>query len=285
MINQFSASGFQFPIRATKMSGTGNDFLIIDHRKPFIDVDKQPEFAKRVCRRKFSAGADGLILIENSPEADFRWQFYNADGSSAEMCGNGARCAARYAYAHKIAPAKMRFQTIAGLIEAEIVADSVKIKLTPPENIVMGQVVSLDGKATEVSSMNTGVPHVVCFVDDVAAVSVDQLGRSIRFNELFQPAGTNVNFVQVKPGNRLQVRTYERGVEGETLACGTGAVAAALISAMGGRCASPVLITTSGGEELTVHFSLGSGNEVEKVFLEGPAHFIYEAELTSEAFY
>ncbi len=284
MNQQFPVSSFQFPIRATKMSGTGNDFILIDHREPFIEAALQSDFAKRVCRRKFSAGADGLILLENSEDADFRWQFYNADGSSAEMCGNGARCAARYAYHKNIAPEKMSFQTVAGLIEAEIVDESVKIKLTPPENIIMGQVVSLDGKETEVCSMNTGVPHVVCFVDDIDNVPVDQWGRIIRYHELFQPAGTNVNFVQIMSENRLHVRTYERGVEGETLACGTGAVASALMAAMGSQSASPVLVTTSGGEQLTIHFILGRDNVAKEVFLEGPAHFIYEAELNSEAF-
>lgn len=284
MNHDFPISNFQFPIRATKMSGTGNDFVIIDHREPFIAPDLQPDFAKKVCRRKFSAGADGLILIENSETADFRWQFYNADGSAAEMCGNGARCAARYAYSKNIAPAKMKFQTVAGLIEAEIVGSSVKIKLTPPENILMEQVVSLDGKDTEVSSMNTGVPHVVCFVDDIQNVPVDEWGRVVRFHELYQPAGTNVNFVQVNSGNKIHVRTYERGVEGETLACGTGAVASALMAAFGGKAVSPVLVTTSGGEELTIHFSLGSDNVAAEVFLEGPAHFIYDAELNAEAF-
>lgn len=284
MIQPFPVSNYQFPIRATKMSGTGNDFIIIDHRKPFIAPDNQRAFAKKVCRRKFSAGADGLILIENSTEADFRWQFYNADGSSAEMCGNGARCAARYAYTKNIAPDTMRFQTVAGIIEAEIIADSVKIKLTPPEDIFLDLVVSLGEEKIKISSINTGVPHVVCFVDDINKVPVDQWGRIIRNHKLFQPAGTNVNFAQVMPDKTLHVRTYERGVEGETLACGTGAVASALICAMNGRAASPVQVITSGGEQLSIHFTIGSDNEAKEVFLEGPAHFIYEAELGPEAF-
>jgi diaminopimelate epimerase len=178
----------------------------------------------------------------------------------------------------------MSFETTAGLIEAEVVNSSVKIKLTPPEKIIRGQVVSLDGKDTEVCSLNTGVPHVVCFVEDIHQVPVEQWGRIIRYHELFQPAGTNVNFVQVKPGNGLQVRTYERGVEGETLACGTGAVASALMAAIEKQFVSPVLVTTSSGEQLTIHFAGCSDNGAAGVFLEGPAHFIYEAELGIEAF-
>ncbi len=121
-----------FPIPFTKMNGTGNDFIIIDHRQPFLSTEEAAELANLVCRRKFSAGADGLILIEESETEDFRWQFFNADGSHAEMCGNGARCAARYAFSKNIAPANMRFATIAGVIEAQMVGEEVKIKLTPP---------------------------------------------------------------------------------------------------------------------------------------------------------
>jgi diaminopimelate epimerase len=284
MNTAFPISNFQFPIPATKMSGTGNDFLIIDHRQPFIAPELQSQFAQLVCRNKFSAGADGLILIEDCPEADFQWQFYNADGSSAEMCGNGARCTARYAYTYQIAAAKMSFKTVAGLIEAEMVGDSVKIKLTSPENINMDQNIVLDGTDQSINIVNTGVPHVVCFVDDIKTVPVAEWGSTIRYHDLFQPAGTNVNFAQLFSNHTLSVRTYERGIEAETLACGTGAVAAALISALREEAVSPVEVTTSGGEKLIIHFLLADG-KVQEVFLEGPAHFVYEAQLNREAFY
>lgn len=286
MNNHFAAAELQFPITITKMSGTGNDFIIVDHRQPFIPLDMQAGFAKRLCRRKYSIGADGLILIENSTDMDFQWQFYNADGSVAEMCGNGARCAARYAYTHKIAPAQMRFKTIAGTIEAEMTADDmVRLKMTPPERISLAEVVVIDGLERKISSINTGVPHVVCFVDDVKMVPLEQWGRAIRHHDLFQPAGTNVNFAQIIGPQEIHVRTYERGVEGETLACGTGAVAVALIAGLAGEAVSPVTITPTGGEQLVIYFSLAAGgDELVDVFLEGPARFIYEGRLHPEAF-
>lgn len=272
----------KFPIDFSKMSGTGNDFILIDHRVPLLERGEMPAFAKAVCERRFSAGADGLIFLENSENADFRWQFLNADGSWAEMCGNGARCAARFAHAKGIAPARMRFETGAGLIEAEVAGQSVKLKMTPPAALRLEEKIEVDGRELLVHSLNTGVPHAVLFMEDVRQAPVMELGRALRFHEHFQPAGTNVNFVQQQPGNGLIVRTYERGVEGETLACGTGAVASAIIAGLLGRTQPPVAVTTSGGEQLLIHYSL-AGREVAEVFLEGPAHFIYEGKLQAEA--
>ncbi|MGB6970693.1 MAG: diaminopimelate epimerase, partial [Desulfobulbales bacterium] len=226
---------FKYPIPFAKLSGTGNDFIIIDHREPFIPESDQSEFARLVCRRRFSVGADGLILIENSEKADFRWQFYNADGSRAEMCGNGARCAARFAYEKDIAPAAMRFETTAGEIEAFVLSaggESVKIRLTAPEDLRLNIPVSLGSVEQTLHFINTGVPHTVLLVNDAGMVPVADWGRKVRFHEMFQPAGTNANFTQVLPGDTLMVRTYERGVEGETMACGTGAVASALIAVL-----------------------------------------------------
>lgn len=272
----------QFPITFSKMSGTGNDFILIDHRTPFLDREEMPGFARAVCERRVSAGADGLILIENSDTSDFRWQFLNGDGSWAEMCGNGARCAARFAFALGIAPARMRFETVAGVIEAEVTDQSVKIKMTPPNGLRLEEIIEVNGQGKVVHSLNTGVPHAVLFMDDVQQAPVLELGRSIRFHEHFQPAGTNVNFAQQQGGSGLIVRTYERGVEGETLACGTGAVAAAIIAGILGKVTPPVAVTTSGGEQLIIHYRL-AGQEISEVYLEGPAHFIYEGQLHSEA--
>ena len=155
-----------FPIPFTKMSGTGNDFIIIDHRTPIVPVAEQQEFVSKVCRRRFSTGADGLIFIENSNTADFSWRFYNGDGSTAEMCGNGARCAARFAYMNDIAPRKMSFETIAGIVEAEIVGaeENVSLRMTDPFDFRMELSVVLDGEAQELFFVNTGVPHAVLFV-------------------------------------------------------------------------------------------------------------------------
>lgn len=273
----------QFPVPFVKMSGTGNDFIIVDHRRPFIHNEAMAEFAALVCRRKFSVGADGLILLENSETADFKWQFFNADGSVAEMCGNGARCAARFAYMHGIASAKMCFETLAGIIEAQVSDTAVSIKMTKPHTISLQQEITVDGAPVETHSMDTGVPHTVVFVDSIDTYDVFGMGKIIRNHEVFKPAGTNVNFVQKQDG-ALKVRTYERGVEDETLACGTGAVASALTAAMLGQMASPVDIITSGGDRLTILFDLKEdGTSADNVFLKGPAHVIYKGELNAEA--
>ena len=277
-----------FPVPFVKMSGTGNDFIIIDHRKPILAPEAMADFAAKVCRRKFSAGADGLILIEDSSEADFQWKFFNADGSVAEMCGNGARCAARFAFLQGIAPAEMRFATLAGIIEASVSEKDVAVKMTDPVNLKLDQHITVDGKEYTIHSIDTGVPHAVLFVDDIEQTDVRTLGRFIRHHQAFMPAGTNVNFVQWQ-GDALKVRTYERGVEDETLACGTGAAASAIIAALLGQAASPVNIITSGGDRLTILFDIKEGVEksaegaVQNVFLKGPAHTIYSGELVAEA--
>ena len=270
-----------FPISFTKMNGAGNDFIIIDHRQAWLPRADQAEFARRICRRKFSAGADGLILIEDDEEADFSWQFYNADGSLAEMCGNGARCAARYAREHKIAPAEMRFKTMAGIIEAKTLDRTVRLKMTPPVDLQLNEQLEIDGVERLLHHINTGVPHVVCFVDDITSRQVKEWGRSIRFHPHYQPAGTNVNFVR-QAADGLHIRTYERGVEDETMACGTGAVAAALISGLMGA-ASPATIITSGGDKLIIHFRIGKNQRIDNVYLEGGATVVYKGQLTPEA--
>ncbi|PLX50783.1 MAG: diaminopimelate epimerase [Desulfobulbaceae bacterium] len=274
-----------FPIPFTKMSGTGNDFIIIDHRQPFLADDEIAGFAAKVCKRMFSVGADGLILIEEHPEADFQWQFFNGDGSRAEMCGNGARCAARYAHSKGIAPARMSFMTVAGLIRAEVIDDQVKLEMTPPMATEPKVTLTFGGQERTLAFSNTGVPHAVYFVDDNGTTPVKEWGREVRMHHHFQPAGTNVNFAQVTGPSALRVRTYERGVEDETMACGTGAVAAALLGGLLGHVRSPVTVESSGGEILTIFFDIEDReqNLVKNVFLEGPASFIYEGQLHAEA--
>ncbi|HHB76399.1 MAG TPA: diaminopimelate epimerase, partial [Desulfobulbus sp.] len=260
----------------------GNDFIIIDHRNPAIHPEAMAEFAALVCRRKFSVGADGLILIEDSKKSDFSWRFFNADGSAAEMCGNGARCAARFAYMHGIAPARMRFETLAGIIEAAVSDINVSVKMTSPKDLHLHREIEVEGKNIILHSVDTGVPHAVIFVDDINQMDVCSLGSRIRHHEAFMPAGTNVNFVGRRQDG-FKVRTYERGVENETLACGTGATAAALMAALIEKVDSPVNIMTTGGETLTILFDLTDGPGAENVFLKGPAHLIYEGKLTDEA--
>jgi len=273
----------QMPLPFVKMSGTGNDFIIIDHRKPRLSREVMPEFARLVCRRRFSVGADGLIFIEESDKADFKWQFFNGDGSEAEMCGNGARCAARFAYMYGIAPAHMKFETVAGVIEAKVADTEVSLLMTEPKGFRMDRKIDLQEQTRLIHSVDTGVPHTVLFVEDYEGMDIREIGRMIRFHKDFMPAGTNVNFVQLRQDGSLKVRTYERGVEDETLACGTGAVASALIAAARGKASSPVEIITSGGDRLTILFDLDEGPAATNVFLKGPAHVVYTGELTTEA--
>jgi len=264
------------------MSGSGNDFILIDNRQPVLSETNLPAFIEKVCRRKMSVGADGLILIEESAGADFRWRFFNSDGSSAEMCGNGARCAARYAYLNGIADSRMVFETAVGLVTAELSGDQVRIQMTELRDLVLERTVELKDGPVLCGSVNTGVPHVVIPVADIESAPVIEMGREIRFHPDFGPAGTNVNFIQPMADGSVAIRTYERGVEDETLACGTGAVAAVIVTVSGSGKPSPIRVRTRSGGCLTIHFSKTRGRFGD-VFLEGDARVIYKGELCEEA--
>jgi diaminopimelate epimerase len=258
-----------------KMSGSGNDFIIIDNRRGVVPAGEGPALARRLCRRRFSIGADGLILINRSGRADFSWGFFNADGSEAAMCGNGGRCAARFANLKGLAGEKMSFETGAGLIRAEIRGERVKLQLPDPYGFRPGISLKSGGKILEVSFLVVGVPHAVVHVEDLGGAAVAKLGRAIRGHGEFAPDGANVNFYTVEGSRRLSVRTYVRGVEGETMACGTGWVAAALSAAVAGRVKGPVRVLTRGGEELTV-YSRRRKDVFREVYLEGAADVVYE---------
>lgn len=260
------------------MQGSGNDFIIIDHRQLFINEADFPGLAKKLCTPKFGVGADGLIFIENSDQVNFRWRFFNADGSEAEMCGNGGRCAARFAFLNGIAPEKMAFETLAGVIQAEVQGRRVKLQLSQPHSLQLNLEIPLPTESWTGHSVNTGVPHVVLPFADLAAAPVTEVGRAIRFHPLFQPAGTNVNFVQVIGPQELRVRTYERGVENETLACGTGSVAAALIASLLLALPSPITVHPKSGETLIIYFDNQDG-KFQSVFLEGEAAVVFEGEI------
>ena len=265
-----------------KMSGSGNDFIVIDNRKDLVPRRRMRSFVKAVCRRGLSVGADGVIFIQRSSRAHFRWHYYNADGGEAEMCGNGSRCAARFTVLRKIAPTTLTFETLAGVIHAEVGVKGVTVRLPLPTDLRLHLTVDVEGKSYDAHFLNTGVPHTVLFVDDVEAVDVAHLGRAIRFHPMFKPAGTNANFVEIDGPTRLAIRTYERGVEGETLACGTGAVAAALLAGFLGKARSPVTLKTRGGPPLKVGFAL-DGGAVSRVELTGEARLVYEGTLWPEA--
>lgn len=265
-----------------KMNGSGNDFIVIDNRTEALDEATLPQLIQNACRRKLSVGADGLVLIETSERVDFKWRFFNPDGSLAEMCGNGARCVARFAYVNGIAPAAMTFETPAGDVSAWVTGERVRLRMTDPGDWQPDLPLELPAGCGPAHRINTGVPHVVVEVEDLDAVDVVGLGRTLRHHALFAPAGTNVNFSTLRPDGRLCVRTYERGVEDETLACGTGSVAVALAGARTRGRTSPVDLVTRSGGLLRVHFTERDGRFVE-VFLEGDARIVYEGRLWDEA--
>jgi diaminopimelate epimerase len=240
---------------------------------------------RKVCRRALSVGADGVILIEHDSQGvcDFAWRFFNADGSEAEMCGNGGRCAARFAHARGIAKKEMTFRTLAGVIRAEITGERiVKLQLTPPHGYEPKVELNIDGRPLCVKFLDTGVPHAILEVEDVEQVDPAVLGPEIRYHKEFAPKGANANFVHVSGPDSLFIRTYERGVEGETLACGTGCVAAAITMALAGRVKPPVTLTTRSREKLTVHFKPGDAVP-EEVYFEGAVKWVYDGTLLPES--
>jgi diaminopimelate epimerase len=255
-------------IKFTKMVASGNDFIVID-KKISGGI---PSLARSLCDRKFGIGADGLILLDKIKEADTRMRIFNADGSEAEMCGNGARCAVLFG--RKV---KARLFTKAGLIKAELKRDRVRIKLTEPKGIKLDIPLKVSGRLIRVNFINTGVPHAVVFVNGIDNIDVENIGRLIRFHGKFAPAGTNVDFVEIKSNDLIAIRTYERGVEDETLACGTGSVAAGLVFALKSGLDGLVKVRTRGGEELKVYFKKYNKN-FRDVWLEGSAKIVYKGE-------
>lgn len=265
-----------------KMSGSGNDFILIDNRAKVVEENSLSDLIKKVCRRKMSVGADGFILLENSDLVDFKWRFFNSDGSVAEMCGNGARCAARFAYLNGIAGKDMTFETDAGLVNASISGGDVKIRMPEPQDIKRDYIIEMEKGSLSVNSVNTGVPHVVVLVDKLDRVDVVKQGREIRYCRAFAPAGTNVNFISLLNDGSIGIRTYERGVEDETLACGTGSVAAAVIMSYKEKLNSPVSILTKSGALLNIYFQKND-NEFSDVYLEGDARVVYSGNLWKDA--
>jgi diaminopimelate epimerase len=272
-----------------KLSGSGNDFILIDNRQGLVDPRHAGAFAAKLCVHRMSVGGDGLILIERSRHANFRWRLFNADGSEAEFSGNGARCAARFAYLKKIAPKRMTFETLAGLIEAELVAsrrggplEAVKVRFPDPKGLRLNLRVTVNGTTRTAHFLDTGVPHCVYLVDDPDTVDVVGIGRPTRHHDLFKPAGTNVNFIKVLDPHRIRIRTYERGVENETLACGTGSIAAALVASLVAKVESPVTVIPQSGLELIVHFD-AHGGSFTNVYLQGDARAVYEGWILPDA--
>lgn len=262
----------------TKMNGAGNDFILLDNRAGQIQLSR--EQIVRLCDRHRGVGADGVMLLipSRTGQADWAWDFHNSDGSTGEMCGNGARCFARFVQKLTGATTGFRFETGAGVITASFDGARVTVNLTPPKDLRLNESVALSAGAQTIHSLNTGVPHAVLYVPDADKAMVTQLGPEIRHHAHFSPRGTNVNFVQVLGPNHIRVRTFERGVEGETLACGTGVSAAAMVSARVHGFVPPVKVQVQGGDTLEVSFNDRSDG-FSDVRLSGPAEFVFEGRI------
>lgn len=266
-------------LKFTKMNGAGNDFVMLDNRDRSLSLD--PSRIAQLCDRHRGIGADGVLMVEPSLHgADFLMRYYNADGGEAEMCGNGARCFARFA--SKLLPAQkdeVSFETEAGTLSAVFFGDRVRIAMSDPHSHREPGTLDVNGRPLDVHFLNTGVPHAVVFVDDLEAVDVVKDGAALRYHEAFAPKGTNANFAQALGPGRIAIRTYERGVEGETLACGTGVCASAILHHLRTGEAGPIAVTVRGGDTLEVSFEkIGDG--FRNVTLTGPADFVFDGSIT-----
>ncbi len=268
------------------MNGAGNDFIVIDNRDGILDSFDIKNFVKSVCRRRKSVGADGLMTLENSIKADFRMRYFNSDGSEGEMCGNGARCIAKFAYLLGAANGRMKFETMSGMHEALVLGDEVRVmfpeldlntfKLNQKHDFGFGNI--------EYHFATVGVPHAVIYRNDIELMNDDLLkdfGRKIRYALDVFPKGTNVNFVKVSGEDKIIVRTYERGVEDETLACGTGSIASSVISSLLVGVNQPVKVKVRGGL-LEVGFNI-SGKTVKNVYLQGDARVVARGYILEDA--
>ncbi|HEY6953179.1 MAG TPA: diaminopimelate epimerase [Bacteroidota bacterium] len=269
-----------------KMSGAGNDFVVIDNRSG--KVKDGSRLARRICDRKWGVGADGLILLENSAEAEYRMMYYNADGSYGGMCGNGGRCIARFAVDKGLAGSVHRFEALGYIYDSIVKPDVVLLTMKDPVRMKMGIVLPLGSSKLKLHFVDTGSPHVVIPIAQLVkryrtleAIPVTTIGRKIRYHKSFSPEGTNVNFIERTKAGSIRIRTYERGVEEETLACGTGSIASALIASRLWKVSSPVEVIPASGATLEVSFRV-KGSEYSNVVLRGQAVTTFTGEFDVE---
>ncbi len=262
-----------------KMHGAGNDFILFDHRDEVFPLLDDRAWLSAICARKLGIGSDGIILICPSDTADFRMRFINPDGNEVDMCGNGARCVARLAVDIGAAPAAMTFETAAGRISAEVLDDQVRLHMTAPTDWRLGNSLICDGREIAYNYVNTGVPHCVVECNTVADVDLPKLGPYLRYHCDFAPQGTNVDFIAATGPTQIDIRTYERGVENETLACGTGIVAGALIACLTHKITPPVQVTCASGDVLKVNFTIKDDGMPNDITLLGPTAYVFHGEV------
>ncbi len=276
-----------------KYHGAGNDFVLIDNRGGEIPEERKPDLASQLCNRRFGIGGDGLILVESSSKADVKMRIFNPDGSEPQMCGNGIRCITKHIYDSGTKKDEISIETLAGIKDVRVSREGettyVRVNMGKPlferkdipatgEGRLLEERLEVNGEEVEIYAVNTGVPHVVIFVEDIKKADVINIGRAVRNNALF-PQGTNVNFLEIAGDNLFKIRTYERGVEGETLACGTGITASGVIGTVAGEVdlKEPIKIVARGG---TVYIEVEmKDTEIETAFMNGPAELVFAGEI------
>ncbi len=277
-------------IHFTKAEGAQNDFVIVDDREGRFDEAVRQKFAVWSAHRRKGVGSDGCIFIDRSDTHDFMMSFYNPDGSVGSMCGNGGRCAALFALQNGIAGEDMRFDVLKRSYRAQVDGSIVRLSFPPPERIEHGIMLDVADMSCEVDFIDTGAPHVLVFTDALPAalrsaladVDMTHVGRLLRHHPHFAPRGTNVNVLERGEDGIIAIRTFEKGVEAETEACGTGTLAAGMSAHLRLGIDPPVRLRTHGGDLLTVHFSPGAVPETDPLYfaadlvLEGPAHLVFE---------
>ncbi len=266
-------------IAFTKMVGAGNDFIIVEGIKSGL-----PQLARRICERKTGIGADGLLVLDKAKGADARMRIFNPDGSEAEMCGNGIRCCAVYLEVVKKHKKKTKvILTMAGKLLAESKKGVAKIKMSHPKDLKLDILIDIEPRPLMVNYIDTGVPHAVILADGLSGIDVKDIGRKIRYHRKFSPRGANVNFIEITGRDSISIRTYERGVENETLACGTGSVASSIISffktnpGVKDKKNIKTKVLTLSTEILNVYFDFLE-NKISNIWLEGKANIVYKGE-------
>lgn len=258
----------------TKYSGCGNDFILVDERIPHLPK-WSPKLVQRLCERGLGIGADGVVLLEKSATCDVKMRIYNADGSEAEMCGNGLRCLAKFMVDIGFEMKPYTVETLERKLQIEPLQNAVKASMGAPQKMQWHIQLKVEEALYQAHFLDTGVPHVVIFVDELAPIPVEELGRKIRFHPHFEPKGANANFAKIVSKQAIAIRTYERGVEKETLACGTGATAAAIAAAHVYGLSPPIAVETKSCDLISIDFSIAPSKGIQNVFQTGPVakHF------------
>lgn len=264
----------------SKFCGAGNDFILIDDRSLSFP-HKNQYLIQNLCHRQNGIGADGIILLQSSAKADFRFRIFNSDASEAEMCGNGMRCFGKFIETLGYKASCFTIETMDRLLVIEKDKENIQVQMGEAKDTCLNIELDLWGYKNRVHFTNTGVPHAVIFVNNIDDIDVKNKGHELRYHPYFAPKGTNANFVQIIDPTKIKIRTYERGVEDETLACGTGATAAALLASLVYNLKSPINVETKSNDQLTISFEK-QDNQFKNIKMSGPARLIFQGEISIE---